>query len=211
MSNPLKEKVPLEFRKELPASAIPHEGGGHYSFRDNDGKIRHAYPMKRSEPDSESVTCRVNADQYERYLIEGTLDKERVIHFSPEARKLFAKHADSQKVSFTVQFVKAVYQFSKLAGTEYKYYEAEVWNGSDRYETFRGIDRAEVLGKATSWMDRFDNSTLTLTAKKKLNHSTTLVEKKAYEGRKNLSHVEIELNLEYLTRNDGWVVLPVGM
>jgi hypothetical protein len=206
----LKEKVPLEFRKKLPAFAMPYEGGDHYSFRDSDGQIRHAYPMKKYGQGSESVTCRLNADQYERFLIEGTLNKERVIHFSPEARKLFAKHSDAHKVSFTAQFVKAVYQSSTIDGTESKTYEVEVWNGTNNYRTFHGIDRMKVLADAIAWMDKFENSSLTLRTKKKTNRTNTLIEKNSYEGRKNLSHVEIELTLQFITTDDGWVILPAG-
>lgn len=201
----------MEFLKKLPGTAMPHAGGDHYSFRDNDGNQRNAYRCKLSEPGSETVTCRVTGEQYERFLSEGYLDKERVIHFSPDARKLFAKHDKEQKLSFTVQLVKAVYQSSELTGTGDKYFEAEVWNGSNKYENFRGTDRGKVLAEALAWMDRFENSVLTLKTKKSRNRTHVLIEKDTYEGRKSLSHVEIELTVQYLIKNDGWVVLPVGM
>lgn len=201
----------MEFLKKLPGTAMPHAGGDHYSFRDADGNNRNAYRCNMSEPGSETVTCRVTGEQYERFLSEGSLNKERVIHFSPDARKLFAKHDKEQKLSFTVQFVKAVYQSSVPTEVEAKYYKAEVWNGSNRYENFFGPDRAQVLAEATAWMDRFDNSVLTLKTKKSRNRTHVLIEKTTYEGRKNLSHVEIELTVQYLIKNDGWVVLPVGM
>ena len=60
-------------------------------------------------------------------------------------------------------------------------------------------------------MDRFENSVLTLKTKKSRNRTHVLIEKDTYEGRKSLSHVEIELTVQYLIKNDGWVVLPVGM
>lgn len=201
----------MEFRKTLPGTSMPHAGGDHYSFRDNDGNYRNAYRCKLSEPGSETVTCRVSGEQYERFLTEGSLNKERVIHFSPEARKLFAKHDKEQKLSFTVQLVKAVYQSSEPTGTEAKYFEAEVWNGSNKYETFRGKDRSQVLASATAYMDKFENSVLTLRTKKTKNLTRTITEKTDYEGRKNLSHVEVELTVQYLVKSDGWVVLPVGM
>lgn len=201
----------MEFLKKLPGTAMPHAGGDHYSFRDNDGNQRNAYRCKLSEPGSETITCRVTGEQYERFLKEGSLDKERVINFFPDARKLFSKHDKEQKLSFTVQLVKAVYQSSELTGTEDKYFEAEVWNGSNKYETFRGKDRSQVLANATAYMDRFENSVLTLKTKKTKNLARTVVEKTTYEGRKNLSYVEIELTVQYLIKNDGWVVLPVGM
>lgn len=200
----------MEFRTQLPATAVPHANGSHYTFRDTDGKMRNAYPMKRREAGSDSVIFRVNAEQYERFLSEGMLDRQRVISFSPEVRKLFAKHSNEQKISFTVQFVKAVYQSALASNTESITYEVEVWNGKDSYRTFRGDNRMHVLTEALAYMDKFDKASLTLKTKKKPVFSNTLVEKGTYEGRKYLSYVELELTLEYLTKNEGWVVLPAG-
>ena len=202
----------MEFIRKLPLDAAKSSNGDHYSFVDSEGNQRNAYQMRFAEPGHETVTCNITGAQLERALDKsGELDKSRVIHFFPEAATLLARHENSQKISFTSQVKAAHYQYSEPTGKVTRRYDVEVWDGQSSYQTFSGDDRQDVLNKALAWMEKFDNPTLHMTTKSKAETKRISVVKERYEGRKNLSHVEVELHLEYLTHVDGWIVLPVGM
>jgi hypothetical protein len=206
------EETDMEFIKELPLDAAASSNGDHYSFIDSDGNQRNAYQMRFAEPGHETVTCNITGALLERALDNtGELDKSRVIHFFPEAAKLLARHENSQKISFTAHVKAAHYHYSEPTGKITRRYDVEVWDGKNSYQTFSIEDRQDALNKALAWMEKFDNPTLHMTTKSKAEMKRTSIEKTQYEGRKNLSHVEVELHLEYLTHVDGWIVLPLGM
>jgi hypothetical protein len=202
----------MEFLKKLPSSAVVSPDGEQFSFDDGDGRQRHGYRMNITEPGRETVICNVPGTLLERALDRnGELDTHRAIHLFPEVAKLLARHEQSQKISFTAHIKQAHYQYQEDTGKVEQTCKVVVYDKRNTSKTFSGTDRQATLNKALAWMENLDEATLHIKVETKPVLTRKLVSKDHYEGRKNLTHVEVELHLEYLTEVNGWIVLPVGM
>jgi hypothetical protein len=203
----------MEFLKKLPPTAVISSDGEQFSFVDkNTGKPRNGYRVNISEPGSETVICNVTGELLERAMDNaGNLDKKRVILFFPEAKRLLSRHPESQKTSFSATFKQAHYQFQEPTGEIQTHCKVVVFDKRRKSKTFNGQDRTETLEKAVAWMQQFEEATLEISVSTKPVMKRTQIVKDNYEGRKHLTHVEVELHLEYLTEVDGWLLLPEGM
>lgn len=201
----------MEFIRELPAAAVLSADGEQFSIKDHEGRQRHGYHVSISEPGHETVICNVSGELLERALgHDATLNSERAIHLFPEASKLFARHPESRKLSFTAHVKAAHYQYLENTGQTERHCKVVV-HGKHTSKSFTGSDRDETLKKALGWMENLDEATLHIKVEDKPITTRRTVIKEVYAGRKNLTHVEVELHLEYLTEVDGWIVLPPGI
>jgi hypothetical protein len=202
----------MEFLKKLPRTAVISPDGEQFSYEDRSGQMFSGYRVDISEPGSETVTCNVSGELLERAMDKtGKLDRTRALHLFPQVRNLLARHAESKKISFSANFKQAHYQYQEFTGKVTKEYKVVVSDRKHASKTFTGADRTETMNRALAWMERLPEGNLELTQEEKRESKRTLVSKDHYEGRKNLTNVEVELHLEYLTKVEGWLVLPAGM
>lgn len=202
----------MEFLKRLPRTAVISPDGEQFSYEDRSGQMFSGYRINISEPGSETVICNVSGELLERAMDKtGKLDRHRVLHLFPQVKNLFARHPESKKISFSANIKQAHYQYHEFTGKTEKQYKVVVFGDKGVSKTFTGINRSATMSKALSWMETLPAATLQLTQEEKRESKRTLVSKDRYEGRKNLTNVEVELHLEYLTNVEGWLVLPESM
>lgn len=199
----------MEFLTKLPRTAVISADGDQFSYEDRSGQMFSGYRVTQREPGSETATCNISGELLERVMDDnGNLNRSKVLHIIPQARNLLSRHPQAQKISFTATLKHAHYQFQETTGETKKLYKATVFDDNYASRAFTGTDRKETMSEALAWMEQFEEATITLTQTVKRDIKRTLVSKNDYEGRKNLSNVEIELHLEYFTEVDGWLVLP---
>lgn len=201
----------MEFLKKLPRTAVISADGDQFSYEDRSGQMFSGYRVTHREPSSETVTCNISGEMLERVMDPNSkLNRSKVIHLIPQARNLLSRHPQAQKISFTATLKNANYQFHEATGKVEKLYKATVFDDNYSSTIFTGPDRKETMGRALAWMENLEEATIALTVDEKRDVKRTLVSKDHYEGRKNLSNVEVELHLEYLTSVEGWLVLPAS-
>ena len=207
-----KKRMDMEFLDKLPRTAVMSPDGDRFSYTDRGGQEFSGFRVTLRRPGSETVTCNVSGEQLERVTdSNGNLNRSKVIHLFPQARSLLARHSQAQRISFSATLKHANYQFQEVTGKSEKRYKATVFDNNYGSRVFTGTDRKETMDRALTWMEQYEEATIALTSSQKQEVKRTLVSKDHYEGRKNLTNVEVELHLEYLTIVETWLVIPEGV
>lgn len=203
----------MDFRKYPPAGSVLSPEGDELIFTDREGNKRYGYFTKVKKSVSTSTYLNITGQEYERLLSDtgdGSLDAGKFLAQARRAKHFMEQHANAEKISLIVEFKSANYRHMVEKARTTTSWKATVRAGQD-VKTFTGINREDVMKEAIEFMKDSDNATLAIEKVTKDKPDTIRTTLLTYAGVSNLSHVEIEATVAYLTESPGWIIFPVGV